>query len=65
MRRWCFQRSTTRHQALYFDAHRDLLPDEVARALGGSIVWQGERKGEWAAVLRFNRAYEARVMASE
>ena len=47
--------------AQYFDAHRDLLPDEVARALGGRIVWQGERKGEWAAVVHFNRAYEARV----
>lgn len=47
--------------AQYFDAHRDLLPDEIARALGGRIVWQGERKGEWAAVLHFPRAYAARL----
>ncbi len=47
--------------ALYFDAHRDLMPDEIARALGGTVVWQAERNGEWAAVLRFHRAYEAKA----
>ncbi|WP_419805604.1 ArnT family glycosyltransferase [Terriglobus sp.] len=45
----------------YFDAHRDLLPAEVARALGGTVVWQAERKGQWAAVLRFNRSYDAKA----
>ena len=45
----------------YFDAHRDLLPAEVARVLGGTIVWQAERKGQWAAVLRFNRSYDAHL----
>jgi len=49
--------------AQYFDAHRDLLPDEIARALGGTVVWQGERKGEWAAVLRFPRSYLASTRA--
>lgn len=45
--------------ARYFDAHRDLSPAEIAQALGGRVVWQGERKGQWAAVLRFNRSYDA------
>ena len=46
----------------YFDFHRDLGPAEAARMLGGEVVWQGERNGEWAAVLRFNRAVEAQVV---
>jgi hypothetical protein len=29
--------------------------------LGGQIVWQEDRNGEWAAVLRFNRSYEAEL----
>ena len=45
----------------YFDAHRDLLPDEVARALGGHVLWQADRNGQWAAVLRFDRSYDAKL----
>ncbi len=45
----------------YFDAHRDLLPDEVARALGGHVLWQADHNGQWAAVLRFDRSYDARL----
>ncbi len=45
----------------FYDYHRDLLPMEIARALGGSVVWQEERKGEWAAVLQFPRAYDAQM----
>lgn len=37
----------------YFDFHHDLRPAEVAALLHGEIVWQAQRKGEWAAVLRF------------
>jgi hypothetical protein len=39
----------------YFDFHRDLPPGIIARALGGRVVWRAERKGQWAAVLRFAR----------
>lgn len=39
----------------FFDFHRDLEPDAIARILGGSVVWRAERDGEWAAVLRLNR----------
>ncbi|WP_103933551.1 ArnT family glycosyltransferase [Bryocella elongata] len=37
----------------------DLKPREVARLLGGTIVWQDDRNGEWAAVIHFPRSYEA------
>jgi len=37
----------------YFDFHRDLQPGTIARVLGGTIAWRAERKGQWAAVLRF------------
>jgi 4-amino-4-deoxy-L-arabinose transferase-like glycosyltransferase len=43
----------------YFDFHRDLSPAEVATLLHGEIVWQAQRKGEWAAVLHFSRIVEA------
>jgi 4-amino-4-deoxy-L-arabinose transferase-like glycosyltransferase len=40
----------------YFDFHRDLPPAMIARLLGGTVVWQKWRKGEWAAVLSFDRS---------
>jgi 4-amino-4-deoxy-L-arabinose transferase-like glycosyltransferase len=43
----------------YFDFHNDLSPAEAAALLHGEIVWQGRRKGEWVAVLRFPRAVNA------
>jgi len=43
----------------YFDFHSDLSPEEVATLLHGEVVWQGHRKGEWAAVLHFPRIVEA------
>jgi 4-amino-4-deoxy-L-arabinose transferase-like glycosyltransferase len=39
----------------YFDFHHDLAPAVIARLLGGTVVWQQSRKGEWAAVLTFDR----------
>lgn len=41
--------------------HSDLSPHEIALLLHGQVVWQDNRDGEWAAVLRFNRSYEARL----
>jgi 4-amino-4-deoxy-L-arabinose transferase-like glycosyltransferase len=46
----------------YFDFHRDLSPVEVATLLHGQIVWQAQRKGEWAAVLHFPRIVEAALV---
>jgi 4-amino-4-deoxy-L-arabinose transferase-like glycosyltransferase len=45
-----------------FAATRDLTPAEIAAILGGHIVWQDNQHGEWAAVLRFDRSYEARLL---
>jgi 4-amino-4-deoxy-L-arabinose transferase-like glycosyltransferase len=44
-----------------FAATRDLTPSEIAAILGGRIVWQDDQNGEWAAVLRFDRSYDARL----
>ena len=49
----------------YFDFHRDLAPSEVATLLHGEVVWQGHRKGEWAAVLHFPRIVEASLLRSQ
>jgi 4-amino-4-deoxy-L-arabinose transferase-like glycosyltransferase len=38
----------------FFDFHRDLPPEQIARLLGGTVVWQLERNGQWAAVLHFD-----------
>lgn len=43
----------------YFDFHRDLPPEAIASMLGGKVVWRAERKGQWAAVLHFDRPQEA------
>jgi len=39
----------------FFDFHRDLAPSAIAHFLGGRIVWRGDKQGEWAAVLHFDR----------
>lgn len=45
----------------YFDFHRDLTPQAIAGLLGGKVVWQAERKGQWAAVLHFDRPQQAHL----
>ena len=45
----------------FYGFHRDLLPVEIARALGGKVVWQEDRKGEWAALLYFPRGYDVQL----
>jgi hypothetical protein len=54
-------RATESTDARYYDFHRDLTPHQAAALLQGQIVWQGYRNGEWAAILRFPRAVEARL----
>ena len=44
-----------------FARTHDLSPEEIAKLLGGEIVYQTDQHGEWAAVLRFNRSYEAQL----
>ena len=46
----------------YFGLHRDLSPEAIARQLNGTLVWQrDDHQGQWAAILRFNRQYEAKT----
>jgi 4-amino-4-deoxy-L-arabinose transferase-like glycosyltransferase len=45
----------------FFDFHHDLSPQLIARLLDGNVVWREERKGQWVAVLHFNRAVEAHL----
>ena len=56
-----FSRHSQNTDARYFDFHHDLLPTEAARVLHGDILWQSYRNGEWAAILRFPRSYEAHL----
>ena len=49
----------------FFDFHHDLAPAVIARILDGSVTWQAERKGQWAAVLHFNRPQEASLSQPE
>ncbi|MGA7833156.1 MAG: glycosyltransferase [Terracidiphilus sp.] len=45
----------------YFGLHRDLPPEEIARQLHGDLVWMRQDHGQWIALIRFNRQYEARA----
>ncbi|HXB62537.1 MAG TPA: glycosyltransferase family 39 protein [Acidobacteriaceae bacterium] len=45
----------------YFDFHRDLFPAQTAAILHGSIVWQEERNGQWAAVVRLDKGSLAQL----
>jgi len=45
----------------FFGLHHDLQPEEIARQLHGSLVWKQEDHGEWIALIRFNRRFEARA----
>jgi hypothetical protein len=46
----------------FFDFHHDLMPAVIARLLDGAVTWQAQRKGQWAAVLHFDRPQEARFL---
>ncbi len=46
----------------FFDFHHDLPPAVIARLLDGAVTWQAQRKGQWAAVLHFDRPQEARLL---
>ncbi len=49
----------------YFGLHHDLPADVVAARLHGKVVWQQHDGLEWAAIVRFNRAAEARTEAPD
>jgi hypothetical protein len=45
----------------YFGLHHDLPPEEIARELHGDLVWKQEDHGQWIALIRFNRQFDARL----
>jgi 4-amino-4-deoxy-L-arabinose transferase-like glycosyltransferase len=47
----------------YFDFHHDLAPEAVARLLDGNVEWRASHKGQWVAVLHFDRPQEAKLLA--
>jgi 4-amino-4-deoxy-L-arabinose transferase-like glycosyltransferase len=45
----------------YFGLHHDLPPEAIALQLHGDLVWKQEDHGQWIALIRFNRQFEARL----
>ena len=43
----------------YFGLHHDLPPEEIARRLGGELVWEKPDDGQWVALIRFERILSA------
>jgi len=48
-----------RLQERFFDYHRDLPPQMAANVLGGRIVYQAERGGEWVAIVQIEQVQNA------
>jgi hypothetical protein len=45
----------------FFGLHHDLSPEEIARELGGTLVWKGTDQGQWVGLIRFERVLDAQV----
>jgi hypothetical protein len=54
-----------RAQEKYFGLHADLPPESAAQILGGTVVFKEERGGQWAAVLVFDRARNAKTFSPQ
>jgi hypothetical protein len=39
----------------FFGYHRDLLPDDIAQRLDGTVVYHDERNGQWIAVIAMSK----------
>jgi hypothetical protein len=48
---WFRSRWWTELSTRYFDYHQDLDPADVANAVGGRMIWQERRHGQWAAII--------------
>ncbi len=44
----------------FFGYHRDLLPEDIAERLGGTVAFHKERNGQWIAVIAVEREQDAR-----
>ena len=47
-------------QERFFDYHRDLPPQVAAQMLGGTVIFEGHRNGQWVAIVEFPRIFNAR-----
>lgn len=45
----------------YFGLHHDLPPEQIAKMLGGQVIWAKEDQGQWIALIRFERVLHARL----
>ena len=45
----------------YFGLHHDLGPEEIAKRLGGELVWAKSDGGQWVALIRFERVLAAEL----
>ena len=45
----------------FFGYHRDLLPEDIAQRLNGTIAYHQERNGQWIAVIALEREQDASV----
>ena len=45
----------------YFGLHHDLAPEQIAKRLGGDLVWQEQNDGQWVALIRFERVLNAQA----
>jgi len=43
------------HQGKILRLHRDLVPEDIAQRLGGTIAYRKERNGQWIAVIAVGR----------
>ena len=60
-RRLSVPRFWQRAQERWFGYHRDAQPLEAAQILGGRVVWEERRTGQWAAVIEMPQVREARL----
>jgi 4-amino-4-deoxy-L-arabinose transferase-like glycosyltransferase len=45
----------------FFGLHHDLPPEEIAKELGGTLVWKKDDQGQWVALIRFDRQLDAQL----
>jgi hypothetical protein len=49
----------------YFGLHHDMPPDAIAHQLNGNLIWRSDNQGMWVALIRFDRALDARVVRED
>jgi len=49
----------------FFGFHNDLPPTVAAQILGGHVVFEEHRRGQWVAVIEIDRAFDARLNTQE